>query len=153
MTYRILPALLLAIGLAQPALAFGGSSDAPTPNSEYRTALKAIKAGDYARAAKLLESVVSKQPDNADAWNNLGYSERRQNHFERSFAAYRRALAIKPDHRGATEYLGELYLQTGDLAKAREHLKKLRTLCPRGCEEAEDLAEAVRAYEAAHPES
>jgi tetratricopeptide (TPR) repeat protein len=150
MLIRILFTLALTLGLAAPALAIG-SGDSPQQPREYRDALKAMQAGEYGRAVKLLETVVAKEPRNADAWNNLGYSERQQNHFDKSLAAYRMALAINPDHRGANEYLGELYLQTGDLAQARRQLEKLKSLCPRGCEEADDLNEAVRAYQAAHP--
>lgn len=164
MLIRILFTLILVFGMASPALAAGGggggagggggsSSSRPGTYNDYRNALKAIKAGDYARASGLLENVVAKDPWNADAWNNLGYSERHLNNFDKSLAAYQTALKIKPRHRGANEYLGELYLQTGDLPKAREQLKKLQALCPRGCEEADDLAEQVRAYEAAHPGS
>ena len=31
------------------------------------------------------------------------------------------------------EYLGELYIETGDMAKAREQLAVLAKLCPSGC--------------------
>lgn len=143
----------LVFGLATPALAFGSGSGTSPRNDEYGDALKAIEAGDYARATKLLDSVVTKQPENADAWNELGYSERQLNHNDKSFLAYRTALTLEPRHRGANEYLGELYLQTGDLPKARKQLEVLRKLCPRGCEEADELAQAVRTYEAAHPGS
>ena len=46
-----------------------------------------------------------------------------------------------------TEYLGELYLQTDDLAKAKERLKKLDDICTFGCEEFNDLKAAITAYE------
>ena len=47
------------------------------------------------------------------------------------------------DHKGAHEYLGELYVETGDLASAREQLAVLTRLCPQGCEERKDLEEAL----------
>jgi cytochrome c-type biogenesis protein CcmH/NrfG len=43
----------------------------------------------------------------------------------------------------AREYLGELYVETGETAKAREHLGLLQKLCPQGCEELEDLEKAI----------
>jgi len=156
MLIRILFTVFLALGMASPALAFGGgggSSTSQPANSDYKDALKAIKAGDFTRASTLLNKVVAREPKNADAWNNLGYSERQQKKFDTSLAAYQKALAIKPSHRGANEYLGELYLQTGDLPQARQQLKVLQKLCPRGCEEATELASAVQAYEKAHPGS
>ncbi len=62
--------------------------------------------------------------------------------------AYQKALAIKPDHRGANEYIGELYLETGKPAKARERLKVLDSACFFGCEEYDELKAAIAAYEA-----
>jgi hypothetical protein len=39
-----------------------------------------------------------------------------------------------------------LYLKTGNVEKAREQLSKLQSLCPGGCEEYDDLKQAVDAY-------
>jgi hypothetical protein len=52
---------------------------------------------------------------------------------------YSAALALAPDHRGANEYLGEYYVETGQAAKARQQLVKLEGICKFGCEEAEEL--------------
>ena len=52
-------------------------------------------------------------------------------------------MTYNPTHLGANEYLGEWYVETGDLAKAREQLAYLTGLCGK-CEEAKDLAEAIR---------
>jgi hypothetical protein len=57
-------------------------------------------------------------------------------------------LALNPDHRGANEYLGELYLELGNPDKAREQLAKLQGLCPKGCPEYDDLSKAVGAFQA-----
>ena len=56
---------------------------------------------------------------------------------------YRKALDFDPNHKGALEYSGELYVQIGDMAKARENAAKLTTLCPQGCEELADLQQAI----------
>ena len=56
-----------------------------------------------------------------------------------------KALDFDAEHKGAHEYLGELYVETGQMPKAREHLAVLEKLCPQGCEEREDLAKAVAA--------
>ncbi len=58
---------------------------------------------------------------------------------------YTKALALDPDHKGAREYLGELYVETGQLDKAKEQLVVLTRLCPTGCEELEDLQKAIAA--------
>jgi len=121
----------------------------PAPPTPYDLGVKAVQAGDYARALTLFQKVVQTDPRNADAWNHLGFSHRQLKQFDLSLAAYQRALGINPDHRGANEYLGELYLQMGDLGKARERLDKLSALCPSGCKELDDLKKAVKAYESA----
>ena len=94
----------------------------------------------------LLQKVVAVTPDNADAWNFIGFSHRNLKNLDRALPAYNKALAINPKHRGANEYLGELYLQIGDLAKAEERLEKLDDICFFGCEEYRDLKAAIEAY-------
>jgi tetratricopeptide (TPR) repeat protein len=89
-------------------------------------------------------AITAEDAGNADAWNLLGYTHRNLGQMEESSAAYLKVLTINPDHLGALEYQGELFLQTGkpDLAKA--NLEKLKGLCGT-CEEAEDLEKAISA--------
>ena len=54
-------------------------------------------------------------------------------------AFYHQALAIDPNHRGATEYYGELKVLEGDVAGARALLARLDSVCTFGCAEAEEL--------------
>ena len=141
-------AFVLTVGLASAAMAAGSTSSSKP--SKLAVAEKAVKAGNYNRAIELLQKVVAAKPGNADAWNYLGFSHRKLKKFGQAMTAYQKALAIDPQHRGANEYLGELYLQTGDLAKAKERLKKLDDVCFFGCEEFDDLKEAIKVYEASH---
>ena len=48
-----------------------------------------------------------------------------------------------PKHKAALEYMGELYLETDRRAKAEELLATLEKLCPQGCEELDDLRQAI----------
>src|SRR6267154_306767 len=85
---------------------------------------------------------------NAD-WNNLmGFSLRKAPapDFAGAEKFYDEALRIDPKHRGALEYSGELYLQTGDLAKAEERLAALDKACFLPCTEYSDLKKAVAQY-------
>ena len=50
---------------------------------------------------------------------------------------------MQPDHKAAREYLGELYVETGHMEKAKEQLAVLTKLCPGGCDEREDLQKAI----------
>ncbi len=151
MASKILIVTLLVLGLASTAIAAGSSSPSrrPEPASNFDLGIKAVKAQDFSRALGLFGKVVRNDPQNADAWNWIGFSNRKLKRFGDSLVAYKKALAIDPDHRGANEYLGELYLQTGDLAKARARLEKLDALCYFGCEEYDDLKRAIKAFEAA----
>ena len=82
-------------------------------------------------------------------WNNLmGYSLRKSPtpDFAGAEKFYDEALRIDPKHRGALEYSGELYLQTGDLAKAEQRLAALDKACYFGCEEYSDLKKAIAKY-------
>ncbi len=145
MSMRYLLAFVLTVGLVSAAMAVGSTSSSKP--SKLQVAEKAMKAGNYDRAIKLLQKVVAGDSQNADAWNDLGFSQRKLKKFDQALGAYQKALAIDPEHRGANEYLGELYLQTGDLAKAKERLKKLDDVCTFGCEEFDDLKQAIKAYE------
>ena len=48
--------------------------------------------------------------------------------------------------RGALEYLGELYLKTGELAKAQEQLDKLDSACFFSCAEFRTLKTKIADY-------
>jgi hypothetical protein len=64
---------------------------------------------------------------------------------------YRTALKLDPNHRGAHEYMGELYLETNRVADAEKQLQALSKTCPwfGKCEEREDLKAAIEKYKAA----
>lgn len=107
-----------------------------------------IKGEKYEEAIPLLQKVVADNPRDADAWNYLGFASRKLSRKEDALGYYQRALALAPNHKGANEYLGELYLQMGNLPKAEEQLAKLKALCPSGCEELEDLEADVADFKA-----
>lgn len=151
MKARLFPvclAVVLGMILAPaPVLAVGGDDDAPK-NTEYGKAVTLIKAGKYQSAIPLLEKAAAKDPKNADVQNYLGYSHRKLKRFDVALKHYHAALRIAPKHRGANEYLGELYLQTGKLAKAEERLEVLDSACFLGCEEYSELKKAIADYKA-----
>jgi tetratricopeptide (TPR) repeat protein len=150
--WRELVGALLAL-LAFPALvlAAGGGGGTETrgkpEDPEYTAAVRAIDAKEFARAIPMLEGVVKREPTNADAYNWLAYATRRNGDPKAAIPIYQKALAIDPTHRGAHEYIGEAYLALDDLARAKEHLKRLDTLCFFSCEQYRDLKKAIEAYE------
>jgi Flp pilus assembly protein TadD len=88
-------------------------SDPLDSDPNYIVGKDAALAGKYKLAITSLERALNKDSKNADALNLLGYSYRKTGNFVNSLRYYQKALTIKPEHRGALEYLGELYLQTG----------------------------------------
>jgi tetratricopeptide (TPR) repeat protein len=109
-------------------------------------ARKLIARSDWKGAVKLLRQIVVQQPRNADALNLLGYSLRQEGQMAEAESWYLRALKLKPTHLGANEYLGELYVMTGQMAKAQARLKTLAKLCGNTtCSEYQDLAKAIAA--------
>ncbi len=141
-------ALCLTLGAGQALAISGSDSSKSAPNPDYAQAVKLFEAGDFAAAIPLLRKSVASDSSNADAYNLLGFSHRKLGDVEAALAHYGKALALKPEHRGANEYLGELYLELGDPAKARERLKVLDKACFFGCEEYSELKAKIAAYQA-----
>ena len=135
-----------------PALAMGGSSDsssdAKKADPNFAAARQLVEDGKYAEAIPLLEKVVAADAKNADALNYLGYSNRQLGNTDVALTHYQAALALEPRHRGANEYLGELYLTLGDLPKAEERLDVLDGACFFGCDEYTELKNAIAEYKA-----
>ncbi len=150
----ILAVALAAALAAPPALAMGSDSPATpppapkppaarAPDSGYTEAERAVKARQYEEAIKKLEQVVAKEPRNVDALNYLAYSHRELGRYDIAMGYYQKALGINANHRGANEYLGQLYLRMGKMKEAQAQLAKLQRLCGRGCEEYESLRSAI----------
>jgi len=114
------------------------SKDAP----DLTFARAKIKAKDY-QAALIELRVLADTHQHADVYSLMGFSLRKTGDYTTALTFYKKALDFDADHKGAREYLGELYVETGDLSKAREQLAVLARLCPQGCEEREDLEKAL----------
>ena len=127
-----------------PASTSSGGSSAAT-DADYTAGEQAVNAGKYADAVGLMQKVVGRSPQNADAWNYLGFSYRKLGKFSDALKAYEEALAVNPDHLGANEYLGELYVETGDMPKAEARLARLDKLCGSGCEQYRALKAVIDA--------
>jgi Flp pilus assembly protein TadD len=149
---KLITPLALMLALASgPAFAMGSGSDSDSTKAadpNYAAARTLVEDGKYAEAIPLLEQVVAKDAKNADALNYLGYSNRQLGNTDAALTHYQAALALEPSHRGANEYLGELYLTLGELPKAEERLKALDGACFFGCEEYTELKNAIAAYKA-----
>jgi tetratricopeptide (TPR) repeat protein len=114
------------------------SRDAP-----YLASVRAkIQAKDYKGALAELTPMIETH-QHADVYSLMGFALRKTGDYKQAYTFYRKALDFDPEHKGALEYLGELYVETGQVDKARENLAMLKKLCPVGCEEMFDLEEAI----------
>src|SRR5690349_14472560 len=79
------------------------------------------KAGKaYEGAIKKFERATELRPGMYQAWNYLGYCNRKQGRYDAALAAYDRALSLKPDYAEAIEYRGHAYLGLNRLSEAKE---------------------------------
>lgn len=104
---------------------------------------KLIDQQRFEMAVPLLRSALSRHPGNADLHNAMGFALRKTGRLDESYRHYTTALELDPGHRSAREYLGELFLMRNEPAKAREQLDMLIRLCPDGCEERQELEDAL----------
>ena len=136
--------------MSQYAYSAGSDSSDDSKSNYYDDAKKLVKrAGKlekkekidkakklYSQAFKKLEKAYSSEKKNPDILNYMGYTSRKIGNFEQAEKFYLTGLSIKPDHNGINEYLGELYVQTNRLDKAKERLDVLKNC---NCEEYKEL--------------
>lgn len=130
-------------GYSTLALADGGYGDA---NSRLAPFQELIEGENYEVAIEKLQIALQDEPDDADLLNLLAYSQRKLGKYDVALNNYQKALEIDPTHRGANEYLGELYLQMDQPEMAQQRLKVLDDDCFFGCQEFDDLQQAIRTY-------
>ena len=132
MNYRILCWVLPFIMLFSASSVFSAgsysddsSSSADSLDVNYLNGKEQVANQDYQAAIRYLLKAVETDSENADVYNLLGYSHRNLEMNDKAFVYYEKALSLDPRHKGAHEYIGELYLKLKQPEKAKEHLAKL----------------------------
>tara|TARA_B100001057_G_scaffold233137_1_gene233366 strand:- start:179 stop:736 length:558 start_codon:yes stop_codon:yes gene_type:complete len=152
-TFLLISNLALAAGddsgsSSGGASSSGGSGDSKT--SLYKEAVSLVKrAGKlekkekqdkatklYTLAFKKLEKAYKTDKKNPDVLNYMGFTSRKTGKFQDAENFYLKGLEIDPKHNGINEYLGELYVQTDRMDKAKERLEVLKNC---NCEEYQEL--------------
>ena len=151
---KILTITLLMFTFLQPSFGAGSSSDGGNSKTDYEKAVKFVEQGKkydekgktdkaqkrYKKAQKLLLKSNKEIPGKADTLNYLGFTTRKLGDFENGEKYYLEGLAIKPNHKGINEYLGELYVATGRIDLAKERLSVLKNC---NCKEYGELKEVI----------
>jgi tetratricopeptide (TPR) repeat protein len=114
------------------------SSDGP----DLRAIRADLKAKKYDVALTQLRPLAEKyqQPD---VYSLMGFALRKTGDRPNAMIYYNKALTMNPGHKGALEYQGELFVELGQMDNARANLARLRQICLFGCEEYNDLKEAI----------
>ena len=142
--------ILLIILYTITGNAFSAGTSGGDTKSAYDQAVKLIKIAkknekkgkknkaevNYKKALKLLIKSNNEKPNKADTLNYLGFTSRKLGDYETAEKYYLEGLALKPNHNGINEYLGELYVVTKRHNLAIERLEALKGC---DCEEYEDL--------------
>ena len=114
----------------------------------YDKAYDLVYAEDFDKSLKLLKK-IAKRNDlgdmKADVYNLLGFSYRKNDNpdLDKAFESYQIALEANPEHAGAHEYLGELYIKMGKKSMAEEMLAKLEIIAGTGSDEYKKLKKAI----------
>jgi tetratricopeptide (TPR) repeat protein len=108
-------------------------------DASYLQASALINEGRYADALYSLNAASLALGPHPDVLTYQGFANRKLGRYDTAISFYSAALKLAPDHRGANEYLGEYFVETGQMSKAKAQLVKLDRICKFGCEEAEEL--------------
>jgi tetratricopeptide (TPR) repeat protein len=116
---------------------------------------KAKKKTDSAqkRLAKQIDkfqAATNLDPKYHEAWNMLGFCLRKTGETQKALQAYWECLRLKPDYAPAHEYLGEAYLEQGNIEKAQTELTWLKD---KDATLAAELDKRVTKYMQAHPQT
>ena len=125
---------LLASLFTTPVFAAGDERGYPGSSDEFKPVYALIEAEKYRQAhQKLLDLKVGNRE--ADRFNLLGFTARKSGDYEDAGRYYEQALTIDPEHLGALEYQGELFITLGQIDRAKQNLAKIDEACWFSCSE------------------
>jgi len=123
-------------------VAYGADSSPAADAPDLRSVRTEIKAKQYDKALAELK-VLAARYQQPDVYSLYGHALWKTGNPTQGMVYYNKALELQPSHKGALEYQGELFIELGQIDKAKENLAKLNRLCLFGCEEYNDLKEAI----------
>jgi tetratricopeptide (TPR) repeat protein len=113
------------------------------PDEELYRQGRALALGHHFEEALPILMAINRTDDSM-VYTMQGFTLRKLGRYNEGLALYDKALAIEPNNVNTHEYMGEYYVEIGNLESARMELAKVESICGRaGCEQYEDLAEAI----------
>jgi Tfp pilus assembly protein PilF len=145
---RLMPRILV-IGLASVALAAPVSGQRadnqinPKSVELQRQAKTLLNAGKLEAAEDLLETALAVDPRNRWAYVDLARVAEKQRLFGKAIRMTSKALELEPNDADAIAVQGEAMVELGAVARARQNLQKLQTICRQGCPQLSQLSAAI----------
>ena len=154
MMYKKILIVLLFVLITNPVFSAGSSGGSSggdaKPVTQYEIALKMINKAKkfekknktdkaqkhYKKAIGHLLKHNKKFPADTDTLNYLGFTHRKVGDYENAEIYYSMGLELDPKHVGINEYMGELFVVTNRLDKAKERLAVLEDC---NCKEYKEL--------------
>ena len=143
---KILITILVSFIVSTSYSAGTDSGDETNYGKDFKSAIKLISKKKYDNAIEKLMDLVdvsSSDFTKADVLNEIGFAFRKNNDLDNASKYYLMALKEDPNHLGALEYQGEMFLTLNQIGKAEENLKKLDKICFLGCSEFDKLKKSI----------
>jgi tetratricopeptide (TPR) repeat protein len=132
----------LALFLVLVGNAFFSNNNLST-NVDLESILRLIDEGEFSGAIDQLHVELDNDHDNPEILSLIGLSHRRLLNYEDALIFYQSALQVEPEHPGANQHLGELFIETGQLDKAQKQLELLESLNLFASSEYAELKESI----------
>ena len=130
-------ALVVGFLLGVVLTVYKSSSGLPVPSAPPRSQPPPPQAGKQGpsveTAARIfkLEKLTNQNPNDVEAWIQLGNSYFDSENFEKAINAYQKSLALKPDDANVLTDMGVMYRRSGKPAEAVEAFDKAIAVDPR----------------------
>lgn len=111
----------------------------------YQAGYWLAQSGKYNEA--LAQFQKAKNQDDPRILNYIGYTTRKLGRVAEAMTYYQKALKINPDYTVARAYLGEAFLEQGDVKLAKEQLAEIEKRCGNACIEFTTLSGQIKSFE------
>ena len=105
-----------------------------------------------AQAGKFQEALTqfrkAKNQEDPRILNYIGYATRKLGRVDEALTYYQKALKLDPDYTVARAYLGEAFLETGEIDFTKQQLAEIEKRCGNSCTEFTELSAQISSFEA-----
>jgi tetratricopeptide (TPR) repeat protein len=117
--------LIVALWLTTAATVYGRAQQSPARESQRQSAVAFEQEGRVAEAEAGWRSLLSSQPNDAEAYAHLGLLEARQAHYKEAIVLYQKALSLNPKMPSLRLNLGLSYFKAGNFSAAIQTFEPL----------------------------